>query len=112
MSETNPMTDTWRAIEREARTHALAVLDLEKHTPLVVGNHIAWSTTGYRGVSDGFSPVHRVGAPIGNKPHTTCHEAIPDPIRRMILSSALVSSMEPCRFCEAEFARLARPHAA
>lgn len=102
----------WRSIEREARAHALAVLEIEEHTPLVVGDHIAWSTTAYRGVVDGFSPVHRVGVPIGNKPHTTCHEAIPEPIRRMILSPALVSSMEPCRFCEAEFARLARPHAA
>ncbi len=97
----------WREIEAAAREHALTVLEIDENTPLVYGAHIAW-TTGIYGRTDELSPLHRVGYPIGSKPYTTCHEAIPEPIRWFILSPALLRTMPPCRFCEAEYQRSSR----
>lgn len=100
----------WRAIERDARAVALDVLDAEEKTPLEFGAHVAWVYTMY-GRTDDLSHVHRVGKPLGDAPYTACHEAIPEAIKRMILTPALLTSIAPCRLCEAEYQRGKR-HAA
>lgn len=113
MAETRntEIEDVWLRIEREAREQALMVLAQDESSPLVFGAYLAWVDCIY-GRTDGLSPIHRVGFPIGNKPHTTCHEAIPAPIRWMVLSPALIKSIGPCRFCEAEYQRSEKVNAA
>lgn len=103
--------DVWREIERAARQHALTVLEADEKAPPVLGARIAW-VDGIYGRTDALSPIHRVGYPVGDKPYTTCHEAIPAPIRWMILSPALLRTMDLCRFCEVEHQRAGRSHAA
>lgn len=110
MAETPDRDAEWRQIEREAHDHALAVLDAEEKLPLVEGAPIAWVYCRF-GRTDDVSHVHRVGQPVNGEPYTACHEAIPDIIRHMILTPALIRAMEPCRFCEAEYTRGKR-HAA
>lgn len=97
-------TFDWRPIEHEARMHALSVLERDESTPLVFGAHIAWVEFVF-GRTDALTPVHRVGYPIAGKPYTTCHEGIPGPLHWMVLSPALIESLGPCRFCEAEYQR-------
>jgi len=95
----------WHAIEREAKREAAARVDTLAETPLEFGAFIAWATTAYKGVTDGFSPLHRVGVPQGNQPYTSCHEVIPEPVRWLTLSPALTRTMDACRFCESEYHR-------
>jgi hypothetical protein len=105
-SDARTMVDdmTWRTIERDARSMALAALAAEEAVPLELWQPIAWVNVSY-GRTDDLSPVHRVGAPVGGNQYTACHEAIPHPIRRMVLNPALIRTMAPCRFCEAEYER-------
>jgi hypothetical protein len=107
----NDTTD-WLRIEREAHDQVVGELAMLVDTPLVFGQHIAWTDCRF-GRTDDLSSVHRVGFPKGNDPHTTCGELIPHPVRWFPLSPALIQTMQPCRFCEAEYARAPqREHAA
>lgn len=96
-----------KRIEAEAREQKRAELAERTEHPPAFGTHIAWAVTARSGPTDEFSSVHRVGAPIGGDPHTTCGAAIPDPALWMPLSPALIRSMDRCGFCEAAYARLA-----
>lgn len=95
----------WREIEAAAREQATAVLEARVQTPLEFGEHIAWGIGGFGGTTDALSDLHRVGVPQNDEPYTTCGEAIPHPIHWMTLSPALIRTMPPCRFCQAEYLR-------
>lgn len=97
-------------IEREAREQVSAELDARAALP-EFGERIAWAITLY-GRTDELSPVHRVGLPNGKEVYTACGEAIPSARLWLPLTDRLVRTMPRCRFCEAEFARLAREQAA
>lgn len=112
MSSPEERDAIWRRIEADARAQVADELTVLAETPLVYGDHIAWTTTAYKGVTDGVSPVHRVGSPIGMTPHTTCGEAIPLPALWFPLNQRLVERMPSCRFCEAEYKRLTQGIAA
>ncbi len=99
--------NVWLRIELEARMAALAVLENDENTPLEFGAFIAW-TECMHGLTNGLSPVHHVGFPQHNTSYTTCCERIPEPVRWMSLSPALVRTMGKCKFCEAEMMRIAR----
>jgi hypothetical protein len=96
-----PSKPEWAAIEAAARAEAMALVEAERQTPLAPGSFVAWALRrDYSGVTSGFSPLHRVGAPIGDKPHTTCHERIPDALLRLPLTSVLIRTFEErCQFC-------------
>jgi hypothetical protein len=102
------MTDeTWQRIEREARAVAMAELERDENTPLAFGAFIAWTECQF-GLTNGLSAVHRVGFPQHNDTYATCGERIPQPVRWVPLSPALVRTMGKCKFCEAEMVRIAR----
>ena len=101
------MSEMWLQIEREAREVASAVLDRDENTPLVFGAFIAWTECQF-GLTNGLSPIHRVGFPQHNDAYTTCGELIPSPLRWFSLSPAIVRTMGKCKFCEAEMARRER----
>lgn len=102
-----PTKPEWKAIEAAAHAEAMALVELERQTAPELGSFVAWGITrDYSGVIAGFTPLHRVGIPIGDKPHTTCHEAIPDPLLRMRLSPALIRTMPKCDFCNANVVSL------
>lgn len=106
------MTDeSWTRIMAEVRAQNSADLTTLEQTPLVYGDHIAWAVRLY-GWTDDLSHVHRVGYPQQDEPYTTCGEKIPWPGLWLQLTPALVRTMPPCRFCEAEYARAQRENAA
>jgi len=110
--QTDPVPFDWRALERTAIEYALTLVDEAELAGLEFGQPIAWVTAAYGGRTDGLSPVHRVGEPIGAQPFTTCQEQIPAPIHWFTLSPALIDSMPRCRFCVAALQRLAKETAA
>lgn len=101
----------WRDIEREARHQAETELEARCRAPLTFGEHIAWVNC-QLARTDSLSPLHRVGQPIKNTPYTTCGELIPPPVRWLPLSAGMIRTMPPCRFCEAEHARMEKQDAA
>lgn len=103
--------EIWRRIEAEAREQASAELEALLQEPLVFGRHIAWAEQRF-GRTDGLSPVHRVGYPIGDDPFTTCGEKIPHPICWLPLNARLIERMPNCRFCASEYQRLTKERAA
>lgn len=105
-------TFDWKELERDARAVAMDRLTIDETTPLELGAHIAWTDTGWMGATSGLSSAHRVGEPIGSKPHTTCGAAIPEPIRRLILTPAIIDALAPCGFCEAGVSRITPEYAA
>lgn len=82
-----------------------------------IGEHIAWVMIDRGACTDGLSALHRVGAPKKGAPYTTCDMPIPDPVRWLSLSPALIASalqapedavFKGCGFCEARMAEIGR----
>lgn len=63
------------------------------------GQPVAWAECRF-GRTDGFSAVHRGGAPVAGTAVTLCGEVIPSPILRVPLTPRLIDSLGRCRYCE------------
>lgn len=111
MSDTEIYEAIWKDVERQARAHLSEATDAVSAQQTIFGEHIAWSNRIFAR-TDSLSPVHRVGARKDGDPYTTCGEPIPHPLNWLALSPRLIAAMEPCRFCEAEYARLTNERAA
>lgn len=96
---------TWRRIEADAAEQVRAEVAALELIPLVFGEKIAWAIMRLNRTDD-LSFVHRVGEPIGGVDHTTCREPIPPALLRLPLGPGLLRTIKPCKFCEAEYARL------
>ncbi len=104
-------SETWERFEAEVREDMRARLAVEEVTPLEFGAAIAWSRNS-RGKTDEFTPVHRIGFPQIDRAFTACGELVPAPILWLPLSPAMIRTMDKCRYCEAEMARISREQAA
>jgi hypothetical protein len=100
-------TESWAAVEAEARAQALAYLDAEQTAPANAwGSFVAWSEHGYLGRTDGMSRVHRVGPTMsGRITLTLCGEIVASVKSRMALSSSIVKALGRCHHCEARYAK-------
>lgn len=89
----------WDAVMRGVA----AALELTANPVLpALGEHIAWAMIDRGACTDGLSSAHRVGPPKKGAPYTTCGMPIPDPVRWLSLSPALIEKgLDPCGFCEA-----------
>jgi hypothetical protein len=104
-------SERWATIEREALEQVRAELAVAEVTPLEFGAHLVWTECLF-GRTNGLSPVHRVGFPQFDRVYTTCGDVIPEPIRWVPLSPAMVRTMARCKFCEAEYQRVLMERAA
>jgi hypothetical protein len=103
--------ESWRQLLADVLIEREAAVQTCADTPLEFGAPIAWSTT-LKERTNAFSPVHRVGFPQHGTPYTACVERIAGPYRWLPLSPAMIRTMDRCRACEAEIARVARERAA
>lgn len=108
LREETPMGEAqeaaWHELRMAARAQISADIDALVATELAFGDHVSWVEKLYA-LTDRIEPIHRVGFPRGNDPYTTCNIPIPHPLLWFPLSPALIRTMEPCRFCEAEYHR-------
>lgn len=89
-------------VMREVEQAREAVLAAREAAGLpALGEYIAWSEC-ERGCTDALSSLHRVGEPKKGQPYTTCGVPIPEPVRWLPLSPAMVNDgLLPCGFCAA-----------
>jgi len=98
------MSETWQAIERQARREAELSRRRIEARGLEWGMPVAWCE--YDNVkTNGLSLVHRVADPDEEYPETFCGETVPAPVCRLDLSIWPAMSLRSCKYCAKAYLR-------
>lgn len=95
----------WRTIQQAARTEALEA----EGKPLGAGQSVAWAQRQF-GRTSGFTIVHRADAcepSNADTQQTLCGEPIPPAVIRVALTPNLIRTLGRCKWCDAEYLKLA-----